>query len=83
MRFLVYFGVPPCVFNVFYVKISVFPHVYADLILRFLVFFGMVILLSFKVFQASLGDWPAKKESERRSERASESERERERVGEG
>ena len=77
--FLMYFGVFPCVFNVFHVKINVFPRVYADLTLRFLVFLGMAILLFFKVFQASLGDWPAKKRArERASEQARARERERE-----
>ena len=71
--FLMYFGVFPCVFNAFHVKINAFPRIYADLALRFLVFLGMTILLFFKVYQASLGDWPSKKRArERASSRARE-----------
>ena len=44
---LVYFGVFPCVFKVFHVKIDVFPCVYDDLTLRFFRVLGMVILLLF------------------------------------
>ena len=38
--FFVYFSVSPCVFNVFHVKIDVFPCVYDDLTLRFFRVFG-------------------------------------------
>ena len=74
-----YFGVSPCVFNVFHAKINVFPCVYADLTLCFFSVFGNGDFTIFLSVSSILGGLASEKKSERTSERASESERERER----
>ena len=77
--FLMYFGVSPCVFNVFHAKINVFPCVYADLTLCFFSVFGNGGFILFFNVSGILGGLASEKESERTSERASESEREKDR----